>query len=608
MEPASALHSMPFRKNPRVGQQQVFDALAHHRDILNVKLPTGYGKTFTCCGVFSLLKRAGRVNRLLVIFPRDAQLDQFIKDAPNDDLPQANVDGPLNVVDLRSVGWGAIRDHRNNARQIFVTTIQSLIQQFGRSLVTELLKTGQWMICVDEHHHYGEDKTWGQAVRSLSRAFLLVLSATPHRSLKDGAFGQAHVEISYRDARDERAVKPLLGYAYHYELDLEEAGVIRRLTTQDLVQAAGGDDPDKIEKLRIERKMRWAPKYASPLISNPIDRMRAERLTSGRKLQALFTAMCVSHAEYVCEQIRDMYPELSVDWVGTGDFGRDLETNRAVLTKFCPPKDADGRRPDPDLDVLVHVGIAGEGLDSILVSEVVHLASAGLNNRTNQINGRASRYLPGVTGHISFDASCELAEKKYLGEAIMDAMDCAPPTRTEKPPSDDDDYWPPEPPIEPTIHIDNIKFVGIDSGDAGVQAFARLMQQDQPGKYDLDEMNRNAQDPRWAQIIDSYRTMRQVEAEQHNDSAVLGQWTDAVNTLSGQVTGIVVKLLRREGQLVDRFVIGKIKHRINDRKQRAHGEFNKSNRHVDTAKAHYGWLKSLDHELRQQGIPEWLRF
>jgi len=600
------MHSMPFRKKPRVGQKQVFDALAHHKDVLNVKLPTGYGKTFTCCAVFALLKRTGRVNRLLVIFPRDAQLEQFDSDAPNDDLPNANLDPPYQVVDLRTVGWGAIRDHRNNARQIFVTTIQSLIQPFGNGLVVELLKTGQWMICVDEHHHYGEDKAWGRTVRSLSRAFLLVLSATPHRSLSDGAFGPAHIEISYRAAQREHAVKTLLGYAYHYEIVVEENGVIQRLTTRDLASAAGGDDPDRIEKLRIERKMRWTPRFENPLIEIPLERMQAERLKTGRKLQALFTAMCVSHAEHVCGLISDMYPELRVDWVGTGEYGRDIETNRAILKQFCPPKDAEGRRPDPQLDVLVHVGIAGEGLDAILVSEVVHLTTASLNNRTNQINGRAARYLPDVTGHISFDASSELAEKQYLGEAIMDAMDAAPPTKTDTPREDTDDF-PPEPPENP-VHIEDINFIGVDSGHAGVQAFVRLMQRDQPGKYNLEEMNKNQADARWLEILDGYKTMRRVEAEQQNDSAVLAQWTDAVNTLHSQVAGMVLKLRRREGLMIDKVVVATIKHRINDRKQRAHGEFNKNNRHIETAKAHYTWLKSLDQELRQRGIPPWLKF
>ena len=122
------------------------------------------------------------------------------------------------------------------------------------------------------------------------------------------------------------------------------------------------------------------------------------------KLQALIGALCVSHAELVCKQIAEMYPELNVDWVGTGENGRNDPENELIIGKFCPPKDEDGNRPLPEIDVLVHVGIAGEGLDSIKVSEVVFLNNASISNKRIQEAGRASRFLEGVIGHISFDS------------------------------------------------------------------------------------------------------------------------------------------------------------------------------------------------------------
>jgi hypothetical protein len=60
--------------------------------------------------------------------------------------------------------------------------------------------------------------------------------------------------------------------------------------------------------------------------------------------------------------------------------------------------------------------------------------------------------------------------------------------------------------------------------------------------------------------------------------------------------------------LVDKHVIGEIKKRINIAKKRAHGEFNSSNRHIETAKEHYQWLHGLDASLRNSGMPEWLKF
>ena len=126
----------------------------------------------------------------------------------------------------------------------------------------------------------------------------------------------------------------------------------------------------------------------SALVDTPITRMLRERLATGHRLQALIGAFCCSHAQLVCEQVQAMFPELKVDWVGTGSNGRSDGENRAVLNKFCPPK-KDGKRDPQDikLDVLVHVGMAGEGLDTVYVSEVIHLNPA---NKQQQRPGERS--------------------------------------------------------------------------------------------------------------------------------------------------------------------------------------------------------------------------
>jgi superfamily II DNA or RNA helicase len=613
MEFATALPPLSFGQEPRIGQLQVLQALETHRERLSAKLPTGYGKTYTCCMVYSILRRAGRVTRLLVVFPTDAQLDQFMMDAPREDLTNAQVEGPHKIIDIRFSGEASLKDHRTNAAQIYLITIQALIATKGSWIVNRLLQQGQWMICVDEHHHYGEEKTWGKTIVNLNRAFLLVMSATPHRPTADGAFGQPDVVVTYQDAYEEGAVKALSGHAYHYMLDLEdESGQLHRYTTQQLAQEAGGDDPDKIEKLRIKRKMRWTPKYVWPLISIPIDRMLQERLVSGFPLQVLITAMCVSHAEYVCNQLRDLYPELRVDWVGTGDYGRESQENKAVLEAFCPPKkegpDGKVRRPDPALDVLVHVGLAGEGLDSIYVSEVVHLTSASLCNRVNQINGRAARVLPGVRANINFDASSEFSTKGYLGAEIMKAMDDLPAAGKPLVPGEEDpNKLPPEPPENPTIRIFDIEFQGIDSGDVGVQRMARVIKQDAPSKFDWAAMETNKDHPDWQPIINIYKKMREVEAEQQNEKAVTKQWMDNVQLLLRSVTGLVVMIMKRNRIFVDNQTPGLVKKRINWKKKILLGELNQDNRDPAVAKQHYDWLIRLDREIRErEALPEWL--
>jgi len=607
MQSPSTMPDVPFRQKLHKGQRRVIDALEDHPDYLNVQLPTGYGKTFTAACCYSVLQHAGQVNRLLVIFPSDGQLAQFEADSPSDqsDLVQAAIEGPRYVVDLRFEGAQAIQKHRMNTHQVFAITVQALLQARGNDNVRLLMQTGRWMIVVDEYHHYGLDKAWGRTVRSLPSTFLLAMSATPTRPNNDSAFGPPHVQVSYREAAEERVVKPLRGHAYHYLIDaLTPDGNVRTFTTAELVEEAGTDSPEALERWRIERKMRWSPKYVSPLVSTPIERMLHARITSGHRLQVLIGAMCVSHAELVCEQVRSMYDELRVDWVGTGPNGRTDAKNKEVLRQFCPPKDEDGHR-HPELDVLVHVGIAGEGLDSIYVTEVVHLNRANKNNSNDQENGRAARRLTDddgnlIEGNINFDATSEYA--KWVGDNIMDAMDGQEPTNQEpiepgsRDPFDFDPF-----PEEPTIHIYNMELDHIDSGDPGVQRMAAALAKQTKG-FSLDDYSDPAS-PAHELLFREYREMRRREAEAHNAKSIVAQWKDAVDLYLSAITHRVIRLMSRGGQRVERSLAGDIKRRINSRKRFALGAVAND---VEVYKQHYQWLHQLERQIIDEGIPLWL--
>jgi len=606
VEPAAAVSEMSFPKKPRSGQWSVIEE-SKSRLMLNAKLPTGYGKTLAACYVYRIKKAAGLSNRLLIIFPTDAQIEQFIKDGHRD-LADAGIDGPKKIVDIRHAGSRVIRDHRMNVAQVFVITIQSLNQTRGSRNVADLLETGQWMIVVDEYHHYGMEKSWGRAVLGLTRSFLLALSATPHRPGDDSAFGAPQVSVKYRDAVDEGAIKSLKAHAYSYRIETTNNETLQTetWTTDELVKEAGGEG-DAIEKLCIKRKMRWSPRYVSPLVSIPIERMLKDRIATGHRLQVLISAMCVSHARLVCEQVTAMYPELRVDWVGTGLNGRPEDENEAVLKRFCPPKDDEGRR-HPTLDVLVHVGMAGEGLDSIHVSEVVLLCNASICNRILQIIGRGSRHLPGVVCNVSFDSSSEFAAKRYVGNAIMDAMDFAPARPDDgdgDEDGDDDDQWPPEPPLDPQVHIDNIELSHIDSGFEVVQHMARVMEH-HGANLDFAAMNQNSEHPDWKTVIDSYRVLRKIETQEHDERAVIEQWRDKVQYAVTNLASIVIILLRKNGRRIEdeKRLRGIIKVRINDRKCKLFGAVAND---LDLLKKHYGWCVALDRDLRERkSLPAWL--
>lgn len=596
------MQDLPFKQNPRPGQTKVIKtALQDGRSRLCAQLPTGYGKTFTATAVYSTLQRKGVVDRLLYIVPSTGQLNQFVQDGKND-LSAAGVEGNLYVCDIAFTGAAqSMKQHRTGSHQVFACTVQGLSSAGVGSTVKRLMESGRWMICVDEYHHYGVEKTWGRIVLDLERLpqchFLLALSATPYRPDDDSAFGKPEVVVTYSQAVKENAVKPLRCHAYTYRIDAIDGGDVVSYTTQDLADRAGSDNPEALE--RVFREMRWSPKYISPLVDAPITRMLRFRLSTGYKLQALIGAFCCSHAQLVCDQVKAMFPELSVDWVGTGTNGRTDSENRAVLEAFCPPKkDGKRRQEDIKLDVLVHVGMAGEGLDTVYVSEVIHLNPANKNNSNDQENGRAARYLSGVTGFINVESGSDYA-RDYLGARIEYGFDVTP---DEVPDAEEDEELDREReantpflPDEPSIQIVNCECIEINTGEVARMAEALHIASAKTISIDDPVLQEKA--------IELYQSMRRKEAEQFNERSYVEQWNDAVNNALAVVARRVIQASNSPEIRIDRSQAGDIKKRINTRKKRALGAVC---RDVDVLRRHFQWLKELELTLIQDGIPEWL--
>lgn len=575
-------------------------ALEPGRTRLCAKLPTGYGKTFTAACVYSSLLAQGLVDRLLYLVPSTGQLNQFVSDG-HSDLEAASVDGSHYICDIAFSGAAqSIKQHRRGSHQVFACTIQGLSSAGTGAIVKSLMESGKWMICVDEYHHYGEDKTWGKSVLKLERLpqckYRLAMSATPYRPDYDSAFGEPEVVVTYRDAVKEKAVKPMTCHSYTYKIDAIEDGDVVSFTTGEIVEAAGNDSQEALE--RVFKKMRWSPKYISPLVDTPITRMMRERLATGHRLQALIGAFCCSHAQLVCEQVQAMFPELKVDWVGTGSNGRSDAQNRAVLNNFCPPKKNGKRDPgDIRLDVLVHVGMAGEGLDTVYVSEVIHLNPANKNNSNDQENGRAARYLPNVMGYVNVETGSDYACQEYLGRGIEKAFDMSPEQAAEddSEPTDFDKIsdWP-ELPEEPEIDIYDVTCIQINTGE--VERMEEAISQ---------TTGLSLEDPNVKQAaIDYYLDMRRKEAEHFNDRSTVEQWKAAVEQALSYVSRRVIKEMMPGASRVDRSLSGDIRKRINTRKKRALGPVDKD---VALLKRHYNWLKQLEAELIEGGIPQWLQ-
>jgi len=600
---ASTLPSVPqikkcvraFKHQPRPGQYRALNALSDHPDSLNIKLPTGYGKTYVALGSYSILRHSGIVTRNLIVVPTVAQLEQ-LKEAKLNDY---GLDGE--IVDVGFYGTEAIKKHRQGKGQIFAVTIQSLLKNAGLVVDTMMQDESRWMVTIDEYHHYGAGLSFTKAIDSLPSRYRLCLSATPVRPNDDLAFGKPDVSVTYREAATlENVVKELTGEAYYYVLDLvDENGDVRSLSVEELTEEAGSSSPDAIESLIIKRRMRWSPKYISPLISTPLLRMMNTRIRTGARAKAIVGAMCVSHAELIKKQIESTFPALSVDWVGTGENGRLAKVNKQVVSDF---------RNGCGADVLVHVGIAGEGLDVPEITEVIHCNSAGLNVSNNQENGRGARSCDRLPiCHISFDSSSEYAIRGFVGDAIMDAMDFNDPSPEtdegediDNPRKDDWDDLPNE-----LLEIENIRLDRIDTGDPEVVEVTRKLATDKFSDLDADVVMKDEGHPLRELVAGMILDMRNNQAkslnEEHNIEKLSSDLKVAVNVLAGNV---VKRTCRESGIRFDRSMIGDICKRIRTRLKRDCGPVVKD---IERLRQHYAALKAYEVKIKAGEVPSWLK-
>lgn len=399
------MHTMPQNQNtfrPRKGQQDLMEYLPQiqHGDCLTVQWPTGYGKSIGFALAWKHCHNAGIANRLLVVVANDTQREQLKKDFWADcDLIGAPCKAGI---------WSFDREARTvkaamiGETDVFVTSAQQLAasNRGGVNTLKDMLTAPgtAWMIAFDEYHHFGEAMQWGEAAKSYSKfaSFVMAMSATPYRRGVDTVFPSPKQVITYAEAVMGKSVKPMGCQAYDYTVSVitDDGNVIEYKTSEMDTAMRGG-----LNGWEEKKNNRMSGQFILPLIREPLSRLGEKRARYPHcRLQMLVRAMSCEHARIVCEQIKSIGSDYSVDWIATGM--RPDNENREVINKFCPPK-KNGRRI-PELDVLVQVQMAGEGFDSVNVVEIVDLypvsekALSGRATQDKQFYGRGARIIPGA--------------------------------------------------------------------------------------------------------------------------------------------------------------------------------------------------------------------
>lgn len=601
MEPASTVYEVSYPKNLRPKQIEVIEAFGSATQVV-AKLPTGYGKTMAAAGAYAQLRARGVVNRVLYIVPRRNQANQAAHELPTA-LSAFNVTTKALVVGDNPIQ--AERAHRESKLEVFVATVQSLLSSATQATVCRLTESGRWFVVVDEHHHYGDDGQWADCIKRLPSAALLAMSATPNRHDGTDFFPDPSIVETYYAASKQGFVKKLSLHAYEYSVDAVTVdGRVVPFTTADIVEQSGSDSPDDIDRFMAARKMRWSPKYISPLVTFPLDRIIHLR-TANIRSQMLIQAMSCSHARMVCEQVKALIPEyMSVDWVGTGPSGRTSQENEEVLEKFCPPKDRiTGIRPWT-LDVLVNVGMAGEGLDTTDVTEVVFLTPANLTISNYQTIGRGARAMLCVGEikppcHVNVDTASPMAE--YVGQKVMELFDEDVVIEDEIPAGSGsgsaDEYS--ELPDRMQVVIVDVRLTDIKQ-----EPMYRAIRD--------DVVSKTHQMPGFTEAVVEDLVEKGIQdylARGNNQSSIIAQKQQMVNAAVGKIAGLVIRrVMEASGIRPEKTFVGDVKKRINQKKKTLFGSVEDAS--DETLDRQYQWLRELEKQIllghALQGAPKWL--
>lgn len=420
---------------PRPGQSRLIDWMLDRVESavqLCVRWPGGYGKTTGIALCYMILRAYGRVDRLLVVVGNDQQRAQFRRDFPKTckKLGMTIAGGSVWSFDKSARG---IRMSALDRCEIYVTTIQTVSatnKKATDSLLDLIGDSHSWMLAADEYHHYAQEKDWGRSLQRVCQntEFRLALSATPDRDGNATIFGDPDLEVTYREAVDQCAVKKMYLRRYHYSVTATVAGGKEvEYTTDKLRQQLNDESLSDFEE-RVG--LRYTTNYLHPIVLGPLMRLQNRRIACGLPLQMLVRAMSCRHAKHVCEVISEVAPGLSVDWVGSGPNGRSDEENERIIAKFVPPAGQ-----SPQLDILVQVQKVGEGSDSVNVCEIVDLSLASINGASNQLKQfifRGSRIIPGLSEqeqycYVNVGSDASIAglgdDGVYAGLSLMDWLD-----------------------------------------------------------------------------------------------------------------------------------------------------------------------------------------
>lgn len=411
-----------------MGQEALYKLLlTSEKNQYCIQLPTGYGKSWCACIAYATLRSQGRVNRVLFVVPTDQQRSQYVEGLREDftflEIPFTKIQRCDN-----KAGW-VIKESHTNSSEIFVAGVQSIVADPG--YYADLMSKGRWLVVADEFHHYGEDNTWGEAIKNLSYEVILGMSATPFRADNTPTiFGSADfdIQVSVQDAYEEGAIKRIEAWIGDYAVSFSTQDAPDQYDNFLMSEMAakfgvGDNSVSEISSYEIQKGVRYSTKYVSEIFLQVLSLWNSYESKWPNQNQILVFAMSCRHAEMIAGLINNIafpgYPQPFADWIGVGQGlsgARSDKENADVLARF----------QDNKLPCLVQVNKAGEGFNNKRCSIGLFLDLVGDTPTKRQHIGRfmrVNRAAPDQTSVIFISEDSPAKQALENIEAVFNEVD-----------------------------------------------------------------------------------------------------------------------------------------------------------------------------------------
>lgn len=364
-------------KNLREPQQQAYYKVYEHFIQENktshalLVLPTGVGKT----GVMAILPYNICNGRALIITPqltvKDTVIDSLNTESHDNFWLKRKVLSENYLPSIIEYEGSRTTNEVLTSADIVVVNIQKLQERLASSLINRLPKNFFDMIIIDEAHH-SPANTWVDSIQYFSNAKVVKLTATPYRTDKRKISGELIYNYKLSQAMANDYVKSLEMHEFipnelTFIMDNDET---KQYTLEEVMELK--------DEEWISRNVAYSPECSSQVVKESIDILENQKSISGLPHMIIAVACGIKHAE----QISKLYKKHNVR---VGIIHSDMDTNEIDTVK----SDISNNR----LDVIVNVGMLGEGYDHKYLSIAAIFRPFRSQLPYTQFIGRILRYI-----------------------------------------------------------------------------------------------------------------------------------------------------------------------------------------------------------------------